>query len=122
MLITPYIAKFHADTLAKGGATVDLTKHNLREPEERYYVGNGKHSWVHKVRVEKGTPTYLAMIVAVAKAEGWFTIGTWVQNGLVYIEPTLLFAAEDDARRVAVALGEHAFFDSETRETIYVWH
>jgi len=120
MLTTPYTDKFHADTIANHGATVDLTKHDLREPEKRYYVGNGKRSWVHKVAVEKFTPTYLAMLVAVAKAEGRYTLGTWVQNGVVYVEPTLTYNGKASAELVTKFLGEQAFFDSQTRETIYV--
>lgn len=123
MLTTPYTDRFHADTLANGGATVDLTKHDLCEPGARYYVGRGKSSWVHTVPLRRFTPTYLAMLVAVAKAEGFGALGTWVvegENASVIIEPTILFDKEDEARSFAVLYQEHAYFDSLTRKTIWL--
>lgn len=120
MLTTPYSDQFHADTLANGGATVDLTKHNLAEPEGRYYVGAGRETWVHKAKVEDFTPAYLAALVLVAKREGREALGTWVRGGVIFTEPTLVYHSRSLATLTARLSGEIAIFDSESRETIYV--
>lgn len=120
MLTTLYTYRFHADTLANGGATVDLDTHDLREPSALYFVGAGSQTWVHRIRVEDFTPTYLSMLVATAKREGLRALGTWVKDGYVYIEPTEVYNVRQDARMAAIDYGEQAYFDASLRETIYV--
>lgn len=118
MLTTPYTDKMHTDTLTNGGATVDLTRHNLAEPEGRYYYGGG--SWAHTVPVDFFTPAYLAALVLVAKREGHAALGTWVDEGIVYVEPTTVEDNLTIAYMQAAERGEKAFYDSETRETVWI--
>lgn len=118
MLTTPYTDKMYNDTLTNGGATVDLTRHNLAEPAGRYYYGGG--SWTHTVPVSEFTPVYLAALVLVAKREGHAALGTWVDGGIVYVEPTTVEDNRTIAYVEAAERGEMAMFDSETRETIRI--
>ena len=116
MFITPHVEKMHTDTLTNGGATVDLTRHHMAEPEGRYYYGGG--SWAHTVPVDFFTPAYLAALVLVAKREGHPALGTWVDEGIVYVEPTTVEDNRTIAYMQAAERGEKAFYDSLTGETI----
>lgn len=120
MVITPYIQAFYDNTIREGGATVDLTKHSLPEPDGRYYVGYGPVTWVHRVQVEDFTPAFLSALVLIAKREARRSLGTWVKNDVVIIEPTAVLLSLGVARALGKAYGQEAIFDSETRETIYV--
>ena len=120
MLITPYTNRFHADTLANGGATVDLDQHDLRQPEGRFYVGAGSRTWVHRIQVKDFSPVFLAMLVAVAKSEGFRALGTWVRgDGYVLIEPTEVYTERQYARQAAEEYGEQAYYDT-VLGTIYL--
>lgn len=120
MLTTPYTDQFYANTVANGGATVDLTKHSLPSPEGKFFVGGGKASWVHVVPTEDFTASYLAMLVAVAKREGFYALGAWVSGGEVFIEPTYTYDSETSARLTAESLGETAYYDVEAGESVYL--
>lgn len=121
MLTTPYTDKMYNDTLTNGGATVDLTRHNLTEPSGKFFVGAGKEAWVHRIPVESFTPAYLASLVYLAKKEGYYALGTWVDGGTVYVEPTFTYDTEEAAYLTAETLGEQAYFNTETRETIRIF-
>lgn len=112
-------------TIEHGGATIRLKDYPemLVMPTKGYAVGEGAIGYV--VPFDGADPE--TFDVTIERALAWFAehggiefLGTWIDDGVLYVDPVHVFTRKDFALGVAWAWGERAVYDFEAGKSINI--
>lgn len=114
MTTASYLAA--AATVIDGGGTFDRDLHAVH-PTDGYAVGLVRGTWRTVPAHEAGLGDTL-LEAAQVYADAY--VGTWVDAGLVHVDPVIILTCREDAIRLATALGQKAVYDFASQSDIEV--
>lgn len=107
-------------TIDNGGATYSLS--TGAPVSTGYAVGNGSSPLATTLPARDLTRGDLEQFVEQCKAVGLDVVGTWVNRGTVYLEPTTIVQDYEGAVTLGIMRGEMAIYDMGTGREIDLSH
>jgi hypothetical protein len=105
-------------TFENGGGTFDPISLDPFSPSTGFFASKEGFS----IEEDKFTPDVLDNALQTMELANGEYLGTWVENGRVYIDPARWFEDSDTAMRFATENGQTAIWDVAEDKAVYVKH
>lgn len=120
------LIEFSKSILANGGASYNLLTGELN-PNDGFMVAIQAHEETIENNYADGLQyniaTYIkskAHILCSGISGNNYFIGAWVDNNKLYLDVSIKVATESDAKQLAINNNQLAYFDNNTKESIYI--
>ena len=116
--------QFIASTIKDGGSTMNVVTGDVPTSGYVVSIAGNEHTYklfgnevVKEILVSGAVDLYVKeKVVELSHPENY--LGSWIDDGMLYLDISRVYESEHDALREAVANGQKAYYDLDNAKTI----